>query len=194
MTTPFVRSVNGLVSVSWFQTFLRIKTVFYTLLDRLCQLRKSFFTSYSESGSLESVETVLVIKNFLLKLSAVMPRYRTDVLTFPDKKLFSENRPVDLCYIDSVNLRYQSPILNIHMRNLYVHSGTLFIVFGTIPFCNYSFLHSGIIPRIDVSHTRGKFWSAPLFQSKEYPLYVVDNVLAKMVGWFNYTNLKQSNF
>lgn len=169
-----------------------MKLVLSHLLNNLCTFKKSFLLFIGGEGPSESLESVFIFKSFFLKLSSSIVRYGAPLSVFADAAILMG--PVGLCYLDSVNPRYQSPVFNIYLRNLYTHSEPVFLVSGTLPFCNYSYQHISNVPVYRASALRGKLWVASLFQSVEYPLAIVSDQSYQNVFLLQYTNLLQPSF
>nr|YP_009163151.1 NADH dehydrogenase subunit 11 [Balamuthia mandrillaris]AKT94909.1 NADH dehydrogenase subunit 11 [Balamuthia mandrillaris] len=171
IASPFVKVSGFFVPLSWRNTFGVLKKILASFRDQLVFTKKSFFFSSVFFGPSESLEVCFSVRNFLQFFSSNQLSQSDDAcFSFWPSSRFANIEFADLLYFENLNIRYQSPVLNILFRNSYLKSNTLVVYSGSTPFNNYFYKHAGNEAYARSQMVRGKSWVSSLFQLFEFPL------------------------
>ena len=151
-----MRNGKEFVTLSWNTFYLVFRKLFKKIISLLYKTKKGFLVSSVVLGPLVSLESVYAFKKFISKLGM----YKSNVFHYPlcsiiatDPTLIEE---IDFVHFHNVNVRYSSPVLNIHLRNLYLKSNVLFTLTGSYNVMNYFIKHIGNSPLKFVQMLRGR--------------------------------------
>ena len=139
--------------VSWLNAFFFVKLYFFNLLKFYFNKKKSFFLSAILFGELYNRQEIVLLRDFSNKLSFPFLKYcynsainfNSDLRYFYLFKnklstLIDEISTIKFYFLFCVNLRFESPIINLRIKQIF---GTQVFLWGYLSNFNQEYIHLG---------------------------------------------------